>query len=133
MGSALHSLFEFPLEDAISRFVEMREAYLKTKAERTMNERRRMKEGINAFADEVLDRISDVRQFHPMYRMRPMSLKLLPIRHRYDMHELFPCLVSKIPAQYGELGVQFDSDQHLNELEEAVCKERALALALCCE
>ncbi len=111
MGSALHSLFEFPLEDAISRFVEMREAYLKTKAERAMNERRRRK----------------------VYRMRPMSLKLLPIRHRYDMHELFPCLVSKIPAQYGELGVQFDSDQHLNELEEAVCKERALALALCCE
>ena len=130
-STALHSLFELPLEDAVSRFTEMRESYLKAKADQSADERQRAREKIHSFADELQSRIADVRRFHPLYRIRPMSSKILPLRHRYDMHVHFPRLMRTIPVDYSGLGVQFDSERHLAELEEAVCKERALALGSC--
>ena len=127
-STALHSLFELPLDDALARFAEMREAYLKTKADQSADENRRVKAEIHSFAADFQSRIADVRQFHPLYRIRPMSSKFLPLRHRYDMYVHFPRAMRIIPNDYSGLGVQFDSEHHLDELEETVCKERALAL-----
>ena len=75
-STALHSLFELPLDDALARFSELREAYLKTKANQNSEESNRLHAEIHSFADEFQSRIADVRQFHPLYRIRPMSLKL---------------------------------------------------------
>jgi hypothetical protein len=122
MGSDLDALFSLPLDDAVSRFVEMRAEFLRNKEEADHLHRER----IAAAASDFQSRISDVRKIHPLYRTGIMSTKLLPLRLRYDMHAYFPSLVRKIPESYRS--PDFCSDTHLDELEEAIRKEQAAAL-----
>ena len=124
--TGMDALFNLPLEDAVARFMDLRSEYL-IKQE---NDRFRNEERIVAAAVDFQSRINDVRKIHPLYRASIMSTKLLPLRHCYDMHGYFPSLICKIPPEYPSSCADFDSETHLNELEAAISKEKALALGM---
>lgn len=113
---SMHALFDLSLEDAVAQFIEMRADFLRT---RELGERER----INTFAHDVRAGVADARKFHPLYRVHSISTKLLPLWHRYNMHPHFPLVMRKLPEC-----LVGDSDPHLDELDDMLCREQAMAL-----
>jgi hypothetical protein len=116
---SIHALFSLSLEDAVAKFIELRADFLKNKEKRVQEERDR----IDMFAHDVRAGVAGVRKFHPLYRAHSISTKLLPLWHRYNMHPYFPLVMRKLPECL--VGV---SDPHLDELEDVLRREQAIAL-----
>ena len=118
-------IYTLPLEKAIEEFVKRREAFL---AEQD-RQKQLTAESIKTFADSVLDKLNKLQQIKSVNRMPSIDGYLLPLRHRYDMHEHFPCLYNKIPEAFPSNCRGYDIDGLLAGLRDAVQEERDIALS----
>ena len=125
MSQSEESMYCLPQDEAVSKFLERRAEYL-AEIERW---KLLLVKSIKDFAVLFEGRVDTAQKANLDLRCCLLNTTLLPLRHRYDMHKYFPCLVLKLPESFASNCYVWDSDKLLKELKDAIQSECDAAVA----